>query len=140
MRDFATKQDFSDTQKVIKSFVRIEVINDFKDEVMPVVQTGARRIEQYKVDNQQMREAIREFDRVLCEKANKMGITELQSYVDKNYVKNKSWTAMQGQFTEVKSNNQAEINKMTTTLKSFERGLGNEIEKVTNKVIADRMQ
>lgn len=72
----------------MKKLAPLKSLNDFKQSILPQVQKNFNLIDGYKNDNEDMKSCIRQFDKDLCLKANKLAVMGLKEFVEENYTKN----------------------------------------------------
>ena len=87
--------------KRFKEFASYEELAKHKNEIEPLVRLCRKGQNEFSTEHQQMKEMIRRFDECISEKANKVGMIELEHRIADLYLPKKSWDQLQDKFEEL---------------------------------------
>ena len=90
-------------------FAKYEHIQKLRNEVVPVVETFSSLIGKFQVDNRDMKNCIRNFDEVLCEKANKSAIFKMEQWIEDDFVSKKEWNSLKGELLKNDEQRQVQV-------------------------------
>ena len=70
-------------------------------DIKPMVERCKEQQAKFVYEHVQMKEMIRRFDECLSEKANKMGITELEHRIGEGFLKQSQWAELLDKFSDM---------------------------------------
>jgi hypothetical protein len=120
-------------------FVRDHDIIALRDEVLPACEASSKQMRAFTLDNTHVKESVRRFDALLCQKVNKSRLLEVEEDVQRTYMRKAELEAFVESQTQRAATREREAEALATKIKEFQANLEQNISKVCDGIITEKL-
>ena len=83
----STREETNKLKEDSKKFIRNHEFLDLRKQIVPLAKKVEKELMVFSLEHKDLKDSVINFDRVLCQKANKTKIELLEDFIDKNLLK-----------------------------------------------------
>ena len=111
-----------------------------RDEVLPACEASSKQMRAFALDNRDVRESVRRFDALLCQKVNKSRLLEVEEHAQRTYMPRAELEAFVEAQPQRAAVREREAAALATKIQEFQANLEQNISKVCDGIITEKLE
>ena len=136
----ASKKELQKVYNHFKLYCSYEHLENFKNEVYPLIKASSERLEKYAVENEQIKGIVLRFDEVISDKVNKFSLEVLRKEIKDEYLRADQVFDISKKFDTMMQANEKLTEENELKQKSNEMRLKHTIKELVNHHLTKKMK